>query len=245
MSSGFDARPAMPTLLWLGTIGVALLASLALADASVPVAAGAAVIALSLLKGPIAGRLLTVAALIPIAFVDSSPAWAWIAAGAALGLATSFFPRAGQVQTEPNGDLQRHLAWCRRREEPAHLLVAPLQGIDELAVSSLLESFRITDSVTLGRSTGGTELYALLDAHGFMREGLEGRLAESFAGRDFGWATFPEDGVTLQTLIEHARGSMREAQEQAGQLTVVPELPLIQPERSAHTPALEHATGGS
>lgn len=244
MSSGFDARPAMPTVLWLGTIGVALLASLAVADASVPVAAGAAVVALSLLKGPIAGRLLTVAAMIPIAFVESSPAWAWVAAGAALGLATSFFPR-GQAQTEPNGDLQRHLAWCRRREEPAHLLVAPLEGIDELAVRSLLESFRITDSVTLGRSTGGSELYALLDAHGFMREGLERRLAETFADRNFGWATFPEDGVTLQTLIEHSRGSMREAQEQAGQLAVAPELPLIQAERASHTPALEHAAGGS
>ena len=244
MSSGFDARSAMPTLLWLGTIGVALLASLAVADASVPVAAGAAVVALSLLKGPIAGRLLTVVAMVPIAFVETSPDWAWVAAGAALGLATSFFPR-GQAQTEPNGDLQRHLAWCRRREEPAHLLVAPLEGIDELAVRSLLESFRITDSVTLGRSTGGSELYALLDAHGFMREGLEGRLAETFAGRNFGWATFPEDGVTLQTLIEHSRGSMREAQEQAGQLAVVPELPLIQAERSSHTPALEHAAGGS
>jgi hypothetical protein len=243
MSSGFDARPAMPTLLWLGAIGTALLASLAVADASVPVAAGAAVIALSLLKGPIAGRLLTVAAIVPIAFVDSSPPWAWIAAGAALGLATSFF-QGGQAQAEPNGDLQRHLAWCRRREEPANLLVAPLEGIDELAVRSLLESFRITDSVTLGRSTGGTELYALLDAHGFMREGLERRLAETFAGRNFGWATFPEDGVTLQTLIEHARGSMREAREHAGKLAVVPE-PLIQPERGAPTPALEHVAGGS
>ena len=123
--------------------------------------------------------------------------------------------------------------------------MAPLGGIDELAVRSLLESFRITDSVTLGRSTGGTELYALLDAHGFMREGLERRLVETFAGRNFGWATFPGDGVTLQTLIEHSRGSMREAQEQAGDLAVVSELPLIQPERASHTPALEHAAGGS
>ena len=241
MSAGFDARPTTPTLLWLGAIGAALLASLALEDASLPVAVGAAVVAVSALKGPIEGRLLIVAALVPVAFVDSSPTWAWIAAGASLAFAVSLFQRP-QAQAEPNGDLQRHLAWCRRREEPANLLLAPLDGIDVVAVRSLLESFRITDSVTIGGSAGGTELYALLDAHGFMREGLERRLAEAFAGRKFGWATFPEDGVTLQTLIEHARGSMREAQ--ARQLSVVPE-PLMQGERSGPTPALEHVASGS
>ncbi len=242
MTAGLGARPFAPTALWLGAIAMALGASLVIDDAAVPVAAGGAVLAVSLIEAPIGARLLTALAMVPIAFLGSSPEWAWIGAGAAVGLATSLF-RGNQAQLEPNGDLQRHLAWCRRREEPAHLLVAPLEGIDEQEVRNLIESFRITDSVTLGRNAGGSELFAFLDAHGFVREGLEARLAERFSGRSFGWATFPKDGVTLQTLLDHARATMGES--------VVPvdfsassEGPLIS-ELPAHAPALEHAAGRS
>lgn len=115
--------------------------------------------------------------------------------------------RNDPVQHEPNRDLQRHIAWCRRREEPAHLLVVPLGRIDEQETRNLIRSFRSTDTVTLGRNGSKPELIAFLDAHRFVREGLEARLAERFGVRSFGWATFPEDGLTLKTLLEHARAS--------------------------------------
>jgi hypothetical protein len=174
-----------------------------------------------------------------VAFVDSTPSWAWVGAGAAIGLATSLHG-GGQPSPSGNGDLQRHLAWCRRREERAHLLVIPLADVGEQELSGILESFRITDSVTLRKANGGAELYTLLDDKGFVREGLERRLSELRGGRSsFGWATFPDDGVTIQTLIEHARDQMRQAREQALLSTTAPDA------TQARTPALEHATGSS
>jgi hypothetical protein len=241
--SHLPSRTFVPTLVWLGVLGLALGATQLVHDAAIPLAAGGAVIALSLIEAPLPVRILAAATMLPIALLDSTPGWAWVAGAAALGLATALMPAGSSPQSEPNGDLRRHLAWCRRREEPAHLLVVPLEGIDEAEISGLLESFRITDSVTLGRG-GGSELYALLDAHGFIREGLERRLAERFEGRRFGWATFPEDGVTLQTLIEHARKAMLEGTERA--LALVPaEGTLIAAEASSATPTLTHATGRS
>jgi hypothetical protein len=236
--AGLATPTLRPTLVWLGALVLALAGMELVDDAAIPLAAGAAVIALSLIEAPLPARILAAAALLPIALLDSTPDWAWAAGAAALGLATGLMPRGPAPQSEANGDLRRHLAWCRRREEPAHLLLVPLEGIDEEEVSGMLESFRITDSVTLGRGAGGTELYALLDAHGFIREGLERRLAERFEGRSFGWATFPQDGVTLQILIEHARKAMLE-----GEQRVSPARNAA--EASPATPTLTHATGRS
>jgi hypothetical protein len=236
--SSLASRAAVPTLVWLGTLTVALIGQQAVDNAVIPIAAGGAVIALSLIAAPLPARILTAIAMLPVALLDSPPSWAWVAGAAALGLATSHVPRGAIPQAEANGDLRRHRAWCRRREEPAHLLVVPLMGIDEGEMSALLESFRITDSVTLGRGAGGSELYGLLDAHGFMREGLERRLEERFEGRRFGWATFPEDGVTLQTLIEHARKAMLEGTERVSPA-------YAGAEASTAAPTLTHATGRS
>jgi hypothetical protein len=238
MISSLSSRTAVPTFVWLGALAAALIGQQAVNDAVIPIAAGGAVIALSLIDAPLPARILTAIAMLPVALLDSPPAWAWAASAAALGLATALVPRGAVPQAEPNGDLRRHIAWCRRREEPAHLLLVPLSGIDEVEMSGLLESFRITDSVTLGRGAGDSELYALLDAHGFMREGLERRLEERFEGRRFGWATFPEDGVTLQTLIEHARKAMLEGEERVSPARAAAEA-------STATPTLTHATGRS
>jgi len=232
-------RSTAPAIVWLGVAAVALLASLVIEDAAVPIAAGGAVIALTLIGAPIPVRILTALAMLPIALLDSTPTWAWFAGMAALALAGGLFPRPAHVEAEVNGDLQRHLAWCRRREEPAHLLLMPLDTTSDTELAYLLESFRITDSVTLGRGANGSELYALLDAFGFERQGLERRLAGRLDGRSFGWASFPEDGVTLQTLVEHARTVMLDVHlglnGQVGE-----EAPAPLPARS-----LEHATGRS
>jgi hypothetical protein len=236
--SSLSARATVPTFVWLGALAVALTVEQVVNDAVIPVAAAGAVVALGLVDAPLPSRVLTAAAMLPLALLDSTPDWAWVAGAATLGLATALVPRQTVAQPEADGDLRRHLAWCRRREEPAHLLLVPLAGIDEQAMSSLLESFRITDSVTLGRGAGGSELYALLDAHGFVREGLERRLEERFEGGRFGWATFPEEGVTLQTLIEHARNAMLEGEQRVSTVRGIAET-------STATPTLTHATGRS
>jgi hypothetical protein len=235
----FFTRPIAPVIVWLGVVGAALVGSLVVADVAAPLAAGGAVIALSLLQAPLQVRLLTALGMLPIALLDSTPAWAWIVGGGAIALASGLWPRSAHPLPEVNGDLQRHLAWCRRREEPAHLLVVPLNAADDGDLAHLLESFRITDSVTLGRGADGSELYALLDAFSFDRQGLERRLAERLNGQSLGWASFPEDGVTLQTLIEHAR-TMRRAERS---LAVVAEGTLV--EAAPSGASLEHATGRS
>jgi hypothetical protein len=98
--------------------------------------------------------------------------------------------------------------------------------------------------VSLGRNDGAAELYALLDGHGFIREGLERRLAERFDHSGFGWARFPRDGVTLQTLIEHARATMRDVQHaNVVDLTAQLEAQAASAEKSGPAPALEHAAG--
>jgi hypothetical protein len=245
VTSSLASRTVLPTLVWLGALALALASLQVVEDAAIPLAAGGAVIALSLIVAPLPARILAASAMLPLALLDSTPAWAWVAGAVALGLATALMPRGSSPQSEVNGDLRRHLAWCRRREEPAHLLLAPLDGIDEGEVSSLLESFRITDSVTLGRGAGGSELYALLDAHGFVREGLERRLAERFEDRRFGWATFPQNGVTLQTLIEHARIAVLEGEERVSAARAPAEAARIAAETSTATPTLTHATGRS
>jgi hypothetical protein len=235
--TGHGSHPNAPTAIWLGAVLIALLGSLTSFDVAVPAAAGGAVVALSLLEGPLAIRLLTAAAMGPIAFLDSSPVVAWAGACVAVGFATSLLAKAYQGESS-NGDLQRHIEWCRRREERAHLLVLPLEEVETHELSSVLESFRITDSVTLGKQNGGVELYALLDDKAFVREGLERRLSQLQGGRaSFGWSTFPEDGVTIQTLIEHARAQMEAAREHS----------LAAPDaaQAPHAATLEHAAGRS
>ena len=247
MIARLAARPVAPTLVWLATAAIALLGSLVVGKVALPIAAAGAAVALTMLDAPLPTRLLTGLAMAPVAFIDSSPPWAWAGAAAMIGLATALYPLELAGQLEVNGDLQRHLAWFRRREEPAHLLLVPVAGIDEQELSSALESFRITDSVSLGRGGGGSELYALLDAHGFVREGLERRLAERLDGRRFGWATFPEDGVTLQTLVDHARDAMRDREQRAARArAIATDGALVSADGPGHAPgALEHATGRS
>lgn len=227
-------------IVWLGVVAAALLGSLVIANSAIPLAAGGAVIALYLIQAPIQVRLLTALGMLPIALLESTPTWSWIVGGAAVALASGLNPRPEQLPSDVNGDLQRHLAWCRRREEPAHLLLVPLNGAGDGDLADLLESFRITDSVTLGRGAKGSELYALLDAYSFDRQGLERRLAERLNGQSLGWASFPEDGVTLQTLIEHARAMRRSERTFAEQL--VSEGALVE---AGPTASLEHATGRS
>jgi hypothetical protein len=238
------ARPQAPAVTWLSTLLAAALASVAVSDAVVPLAAGGAVIALTLLRAPLSVRLLTALAMVPVALLDSSPVWSWAFGATALGLACGLFPRESET-VDVNGDLQRHLAWCRRREEPAHMLVVPLNGTTDAGLSELLESFRITDSVTLGRGAGGSELYALLDAHGLVRQGLERRLAGRLGDHELGWATFPDDGITLQTLIEHARKTMQEGERPEGQAAAEGSLVEAQFDPPPRAPSLEHATGRS
>jgi hypothetical protein len=236
--TGFFSRPAAPTVIWSGAVALAWAASLLGAEAAAVVAAACGIVGIALLKARTGARVLLGLAVAPAVFIDAAPVWTWIGAGAALGLASGVM-HAGEGAAPYTSDLQRHLAWCRRREENSHLLVLPLTGDRAADPTSLLECFRVTDSVELSRSAAGDELYALIDDNNFDRDGLERRLAER-GQRSFAWAVFPDDGLTIHALVEHARPRGREVLED-GAFTEAPRVTHL--ERAAGATVLSQAVG--
>lgn len=170
--------------------------------APIVVAATGAVIALAAGKGPLPRRLALALALVPAALVAFSSPWIWAAGGLLLAIAVS--GRAGAPPARPS-DLQRHLSRCRRRSERAHVLVLRWSARDETDPAEALAAFRMTDSVTVLRRAGDWELHAVLDDHELVRVGVERRIREVILVEPrFGWAVFPDDGVTLDDLVDQA-----------------------------------------
>jgi hypothetical protein len=191
-----------PALLWL----IAALAGsiLALPPAGcIALAAVGAACALSLPQETHV-RLATAVAMIPIA-IAGAPAWTFVLAGGVLAVALAQSPAtAVPARLEL---IQRHLEWCRRRGETAHLLWVHAPQVDRETATAALSAFRVTDNAALlHEDSGHEEIVAMVDDASFARDGLERRLrAEVGEGAGFGWAIFPEDGVTLEALFRHAR----------------------------------------
>jgi hypothetical protein len=108
------------------------------------------------------------------------------------------------------GDGELHLARCRRRRESAWVLVARIDTREGVSSGELGAHLRVTDSVTLRRVRHGYELEGVFDDQDLVRGGLEQRLRQVLpdAGVHFGWAHFPEDGLTLPVLLECAREAL-------------------------------------
>jgi hypothetical protein len=198
----FGARPYAPALVWL----VAMVGASALgtrdARAALLISSLGVIAAIATLRGPLGARSVTALAMIPGA-MPSAPAWVWVLSGGVVALLVSV--RGGPVELRSH-DLQRHLDWSRRRQENAHVLVLRFSLREIPKPARLLDSFRTTDSIALHYSHGTCELQAVLDDTGFSREGVERRVCDHADGSfRFGWAQFPEEGVTLDTLIETAR----------------------------------------
>lgn len=192
----------VPALMW---VALALLASLASfsAAAHIGLAVLGAICALALPQETRV-RVALALAMVPIAIVDA-PAWTFVLAGGLLAAALAQ-PTAAAVP--PRLELiQRHLEWCRRRGETAHLLWVHAPHVDRETATAALGAFRVTDNVALlHEDSGHEEIVAMVDDASFHRDGLERRLrAEVGEQAGLGWAVFPEDGVTLEALFRHAR----------------------------------------
>ena len=140
----------------------------------------------------------------PIALSDP-PAWTLVLAG---GLLAAVLARPLPEAVPPRLEqIQRHLEWCRRRGETAHLLWVHAPRIDRETAAAALGAFRVTDNAALlHEDNGHEEIVAMVDDASFERDGLERRLrAEVGEDAGFGWAVFPEDGLTLEALFRHAR----------------------------------------
>ncbi len=204
----FAERATTPALVWAAAAIAALVLAAAVGSwAAVAAAAVGALVAVVALRGRPGPMALTAFALVPAALGPSAPAWTWVLAGGLVALAVS---RGGRVVAVHMNDLERHLSWSRRRAERATVLVARLGPSDVQDPVALVESFRITDSVSLRRTPRGYDLHAVLDEKGLDREAVERRitdLAAPVGGSPprYGWATFPDDGVTLDVLLDLAR----------------------------------------
>lgn len=102
------------------------------------------------------------------------------------------------------------LARCRRGGQPADILVVELTSVAggrqtrrcATAVSSVL---RVTDGVSMIPSLGGNGICAVLESDPRARAAIDQRL-RSACGHEvrLAWASSPDDGVTLESLLEVA-----------------------------------------
>lgn len=105
--------------------------------------------------------------------------------------------------------VQLEIERARRRGQPAEVMtVTSRAAAHDAAVLATL--VRCTDAVEVRRIRGGWEATLVLDTTNFERGGLQRRVQERLPATRVGWARFPEDGATRQTLIEHAHRSTSE-----------------------------------
>jgi hypothetical protein len=198
----FLSKTRAAALLWLT---VALIGStVALSTAGcLALAAAGALCAVSLPQEPRV-RFASALAMVPVG-IAGAPTWTFVLAGGLL--ATTLAQSAAAAVPAPLELIQRHLEWCRRRGESAHLLWVHAPNVGRETAKAALAAFRVTDNVALlHEDSGHEEIVAMIDHTSFDRAGLERRLrAEVGEGAGLGWAIFPEDGVTLEALFEHAR----------------------------------------
>lgn len=117
--------------------------------------------------------------------------------------------RTRTVRTSALGELDLFLERCRRRGEPTSFLVVDIPAHAK-ALPTLLQSVRVTDSLDVRRAGSRYEVYGLLEGSDISRAQLEARFTQALDGvaPTFGWASYPDDGLTVDALHRQARGSM-------------------------------------
>jgi hypothetical protein len=132
---------------------------------------------------------------------------AWMSAGVVLAL--SLRPASAPSYSRLD-ELERHMARCRRRAQRAWVFVARVAAPRQLDPAKLLDCFRLTDSVSVARLPEGLEVAAVFDDDGLDRESVERRLRAVTAPVEtrIAWRRFPDDGLTLQVLLDRARAAL-------------------------------------
>ena len=150
-----------------------------------------------------------IAALVVGAIGPSQAAWF----GAGWGLTLLLLARGSTEVQDPLYPARLQLARSRRSEEPADVMVvlpSPLiRGRSESqrnarAARSVL---RVTDGAVIVPSLGGHAygVCAVLEPDARARTAIERRIRDACVGDvSVGWASFPEHGVTLESLIDAA-----------------------------------------
>ena len=122
---------------------------------------------------------------------------------------------AGGPQRHPDGLYPARIALARSRRsgQPADVLVVELPASTSIAgrrttrgcMSSVCSVLRVTDGVSMVPSLGGKGLCAVLESDGGTRSAIDRRLRNACGNQiRVAWATTPDDGVTLESLLEVA-----------------------------------------
>jgi hypothetical protein len=188
--------------IWIACLTAAVVAGDAeIQYAALPAVPGALGAGLAL-RGADEWRLLTALALVPAAFLGPD-ILVWTVAGISGALL------AGTKTSRPAplfADPRRHLVICRRRDEPATVLVVDVPQLATSQLRALHEATRVSDSLAVKRVRGGRQIYGVLEGGDVDRAAVERRLTGVLGGdAAFRWASFPHDGYTLDGLIEQAR----------------------------------------
>ncbi len=194
-----------PLAIWIAAAGATLALGAAAGVETVAAVAVAVVVALVALRSEPRRLGLTLIALVPLGLEPGGAGSGWVLAGAALALAT-VVPAQGLVRRGPATEARRHLAACRRRDAAADVLVVRAAGLTPSTARRLLGTLRCSDSGAVVHARGDTALIAVLDRDELVRSGVEARLRDASEPHApaFGWSSFPEDGLTLEVLVEHA-----------------------------------------
>jgi hypothetical protein len=105
------------------------------------------------------------------------------------------------------------LARCRRSGQPADILVVGFPVSTSIAgrrqsrrwATAASSVLRVTDGVSMVPSMGGNGLCAVLESDGRARSAIDQRLRSACGNEiQLAWASSPDDGVTLESLLEVA-----------------------------------------
>jgi hypothetical protein len=127
--------------------------------------------------------------------------------GAGGALALMLLASGSQRRPDALYPARLQLARFRRSGKPAYVLVVklPPRGASRRCASAVSSVLRITDGVARVPSLGGNGLCAVLEADAHTRTAIQQRLTSACGDEiQMGWASSPEDGVTLESLITAA-----------------------------------------
>jgi hypothetical protein len=203
-SSPTDVRPIA---IWAVAAAAAIPAGAVTSAGPEAVALIGGACAVAMLRAAPVRMLVSLLALATLIGVDGESRVPWIVAGCALALAATFAAPAVAAGGHRSWDeLRRHLSACRRRGDSADVLVARIPGLLAPPARELAGALRTADSVVVARQGTTVEVQAVVDSVDLERAGVEQRLRARYGPSvAFGWARFPEDGLTLDVLLEQAR----------------------------------------
>lgn len=195
-------------LCWIVTVGLAEVAHLGAPWlVAVPVVL-AAIVVPAVVGGSASSRAWFGLFLLSAAVVPFAPAAGWIigAIGAAIALSHRAPLRGGDSVT----DMRREIERSRRAATPAAVFVANVADGKGVDAQHIRGTFRLADTVEVVHDAAGFHLRGVVtDLAEFCPAGLGERLElELGTTVETGWARFPEDGVTLELLLERAAADL-------------------------------------